>query len=177
MAFALQDYEDPTQRQVVEIEYARIYTRTFRIPMGDDAGLLPTWGEAVLLRDVTAPANAMFYPRCMAAPEVQDAGQAMKLVTVRFIEPITYSAAGGTDFEELRGSGVISATGSARIATRIGVSLSLTSGVIPDRGDNYPGESGLLAMQCLSVQTDKTTLPGLWFVRAEYGILRSYLGG
>jgi len=179
LVLAFQDFEvtpEKTRRQQPMDRIGLRVWRTYAVPMEDTATLLPVWGEAVTLNDVSG--TGLLSPRVYDIVEGPQLPKEAKIkVAIQFIVPVAYSSTSSTGYQELKGSRVTDTARRRRTAVRIGVTSTSGSVDAPAERDFYPGESGLTALRCIHVVPDDTVrVPGLFFHTAEYAAFQVFRG-
>jgi hypothetical protein len=171
LAESYQDHEDQASRRRTIATLAVYYDRRYTIS-ARGAGLLPTRGETVTLRDVTGSGLAV--PRVHSYRIVEKAGGAGeggRWLNVRFYQLQAYGDS-ASNLPELRGrsEGYDAQT---RWVTRFMASTDGSTD-IPTEGTAFPGDSGDLRRVCVSVGSDTQAFPGLHLHVVRYEGYRAY---
>lgn len=156
----------PHARLVERLNDRTVYTRSYRVPRAETS-TTPTIGEAVTLDGVSG--SGIMQPRVMAVQERLVAGQAEKVLTIRFYVVRPYSGTPTAAGTELLGSRMAAAEGTSRAVQRYFATSDAATG-LPAAGDLFPGDTGDLARRCAATPSDRfdVPFPGLWFHVARY---------
>ena len=150
-------------RRKKEVRMGQIWIRTYLIPVAGADDMRPDRG------DLMADESGLLGARVLSVDFGESGGQAMVPMIVYAIKPEAYSGGlSGSTFVEVRSSRMPQRQYGPR---RVGSIICLSSDQvgIPDEGDVWPGESGMMALRCVATDNDDiTTVPGLYLCRAYY---------